>query len=453
MGTGTRRDLAMRMRPLVVVLLGVCLAATDGSRTAAQQSEKQTFPQSAWTAIAHGRLADAESIARAQSEGDADAAAIRGHLAARTGEYDEAVKLLEPAAKQAPTGSAALELALLHMKLGRSEAAGPILTTIFRQSSTASEPAALARAARAAQALGRAQDANSLFRSASAVAGGDPAIDTAWGQLFLEKFNEEEAVRSFQGVLKADPRWAPAHAGLAWATADVNPPAAAAAAMQALEIDPALDSAHLLLAQLDLDNTRPEDARERIEKVLAANPQHLDARALLAAMSYVKGDRAAYDAEVRRVLAINPGFGEVYRAAADLAARNYRFEEAVVLAREATTLDPGSARAFAELGMHLLRTGDEAEARVALERSFKSDPFNRVTYNLLMMLDKLDTFTVVQDGDVIVKMHPDEAPVLKEYAVPLARDALKVLSAKYQFTPKGPIIIEIFPKHDDFAVH
>ncbi|MDQ3486214.1 MAG: peptidase MA family metallohydrolase, partial [Acidobacteriota bacterium] len=54
--------------------------------------------------------------------------------------------------------------------------------------------------------------------------------------------------------------------------------------------------------------------------------------------------------------------------------------------------------------------------------------------------------------DVVVKMHPDEAPVLKEYAVPLAQEALKVLSAKYQFKPKGPILIEIFPVHDDFAV-
>ena len=90
-----------------------------------------------------------------------------------------------------------------------------------------------------------------------------------------------------------DPRWAPAHAGLAWALADVDPPAAAAAAMKALEIDSTLDSAHLLLAQLDLDNSRPESARERIDKVLAVNPQHLDARALLAAMAYVKGDRAA----------------------------------------------------------------------------------------------------------------------------------------------------------------
>ena len=34
---------------------------------------------------------------------------------------------------------------------------------------------------------------------------------------------------------------------------------------------------------------------------------------------------------------------------------------------------------------------------------------------------------------------------MREYAIPLAHDALKTLSAKYQFTPKGPILIEMFP--------
>ena len=49
-------------------------------------------------------------------------------------------------------------------------------------------------------------------------------------------------------------------------------------------------------------------------------------------------------------------------------------------------------------------------------------------------------------------MPPEEAPVLREYAVPMAQDALKTLSAKYKFTPKGPILVEIFSVHDDFAV-
>ena len=43
--------------------------------------------------------------------------------------------------------------------------------------------------------------------------------------------------------------------------------------------------------------------------------------------------------QVARVLQLNPAFGEVYRVAGDLAARNYRFEEAVALTRQGMTLD------------------------------------------------------------------------------------------------------------------
>jgi tetratricopeptide (TPR) repeat protein len=323
------------------------------------------------------------------------------------------------------------------------------LTVIFRQSEN--DAASLVRAGRAAAALGRAREAQSLYRSASAF-GSDPAIETAWGMLFFEKHNRAEAVKSFQQALALDPEWAPAHLGLGRALSDDDPPAAAAAAERALEIDPLLADAELLLAELELDNTKYDAARARIERVLAQNPSHLDARALAAAITYVRGDRAGFDAEVKRTLAINPSFGEIYRAAAQLAARNYRFDDAVGLAREAVTLDAANARAHADLGMHLMRTGDEQQARQALDRAWSLDSFDVVTFNLLALLDTLDKFVEIREGDIILKLHPDEAPVLREYAMPLAQEALKTLSAKYQFTPKGPILIEIFPTHDDFAV-
>ena len=43
-------------------------------------------------------------------------------------------------------------------------------------------------------------------------------------------------------------------------------------------------------------------------------------------------------------------------------------------------------------------------------------------------------------------MSKDEAPVLQEYAVALAHQALDTLAARYEFTPTGPILIEIFPE-------
>src|SRR5215203_1595126 len=99
-GTRTHRPLPVRMRPLVVILLAVCLAATDFS--SAQQAEPASFPAGAWIAIGHGRVADAEALARAQPVGDPDAAAILGHLLIRKGSYDEATRLLEPIAAQHP---------------------------------------------------------------------------------------------------------------------------------------------------------------------------------------------------------------------------------------------------------------------------------------------------------------------------------------------------------------
>jgi tetratricopeptide (TPR) repeat protein len=440
------------MRPLVVILLFVCAATASSSfgPSQAPPPSSETFLKRAQRALAHGRFSEAEGLARAQPAGDSDASAILARVVLRRGQFDEARTLLEPAAAASPAGEAALELGLLHQLLGRAEAATPLLMRVFQQSASANKESLL-RAGRAAQALGRPYDANALFRAAAS-GGLDPAVETAWGRLFLEKHDPAEALRSFKQAVQADPKWAPAHAGIAATLAQEDPAAAASAAARALEIDPDLAEAHLLLADLELDNTRYDEARKHIDRVLETNPAHLEARALIGAIAYVRDDRTAFDTAIKGILGTNPAYGEAYRVAADLSARNYRFDEAVRLTQEALSLDPGNSQAYADLGMHLMRTGDEGGARRALERAFKMDGFNRVTLNLLTLLDTLDKFEVIREGDLILKLHPTEAAVLREYAVPLAQESLKVLSAKYQFTPKGPILVEIFPRHDDFAV-
>src|SRR3954471_12087268 len=439
------------LRPAVVLFLSLCVWTAITARSHGQQSSGPAlpFPASAWRAIAHGKPAEAEVQARSRAADDPAAVAVLAHVAIEQGQYNDAIGMLRLVVNRVPLSDAALELALLLQTLGRRNEAVPLLNVLYR--AAGNDQASLTRAARAAAALGDARSANSLFRAASGSAS-NPALDTAWGLLFLDKYNYPEAVKSVQQALAADPEWAPAHAGLARTLAEDDPPAAAAEATRALEIDPHLADAELLLAQLDLDNTRWDAARERLGRVLEFNPSHLDARAVAAAITYVRGNRQAFDAEVKQTLAINPTFGEIYRVAAELSARNYRFDEAVGLAREAVALDPANARAHAELGMHLMRTGDEAQARQSLERAFKIDPYDRVTFNLLALLDTLDKFVEIREGDIILKLDPAEAPVMREYAMPLAQEALKTLSAKYKFTPKGPILVEIFPKHDDFAV-
>src|SRR5204863_1542355 len=181
-----------------------------------------------------------------------------------------------------------------------------------------------------------------------------------------------------------------------------------------------------------------DEARKAIDTALGINPSSLDAIALRAALSYLEDKPQEFEAEAAKALAIAPRDGEVFRIAGDLAARNYRFDEAVELTRRALALDAGNFHAQADLGSHLLRTGDEPGARAALEAAWKADPFSKLTKNQLDVMDKVDKYVTLRDGDVVMRLDKDEAPVLREYAMALAHQALNTLAARYEFTPRGP---------------
>lgn len=448
----------------LAILISCCaLLQAQGAQTRAQQSptsEARVGPMgsaSSWfrtaeAAIAHGRRADAEQIAASHGAAAPEAAVVFAQLDADHGKYQDARTRLEPIVSRNPTSEAALELALVDRTIGQNDEAGKLLTGLVDAAVSSSDAAVLFRGARAAHALDHARDAKDLYLAAEKAGGDKVPIETELGRLFREKDNDPEALKSFQMVLTADPQWAPAAAELARLFEDDDPAKAADAASKAVAIDPELADPHLLLASLNLDEDRDPEAAAELNKVLAINPSQLDAHSMLAAIAYVKDDKAAYDAEVTRVLQINPKDGDLYRIIGEQSASHYRFEEAVVLTRKALVIDPADTEAEADLGMDLLRTGDEAGARASLEQAFKADDFNIVTYNLLQMLDRLDKFVTIKDGDFIFRMDPAEAPVLREYAIPLAHQAITTLSGRYGFTPAGPILVEIFPDHDDFAV-
>jgi tetratricopeptide (TPR) repeat protein len=440
-------------RLLIVLTLLVCFGmAGSAVRRPTATMVQGDFGRAAAAAIAHGQRDEAARLANARGASDPAAAVVLAELDIARGKYKEAQALLEPIVAREPAGEAALELALLYRMTGRAGNAQSLLTAVYAQGQRSSDPGVLFRAGRAAHVLNRPRDASTFYRE-SRRAGGDPAmVETAWGRLFLEKYNSPEAMKSFTAAIEADPQWAPAYAGMARVLENEDPPKAAAAAAKALAIDANLADARLLLASLHLDDDRDKEARAEIDKILAFNPSDVEAYALLAAMAYVKDDKATFDGHVSKVFEINPAYGEVYRVAGQHAASHYRFDEAAALAEKAVALDAGNSRAAGDLGMHLLRTGDEAGARRALERSFRADPYDVITFNLLKMLDGLDAFVTVKEGDIVLKMHRDEGAILREYAMPLAQDALKTLSAKYGVTVQGPILVEIFPNHDDFAV-
>ncbi len=379
------------------------------------------------------------------------AAALRARAHISRGRYAEAEKLLTPVAAASPLSDAALELGRLQMLLGRRADARRTLERITETL----EPRTVAdvmRLALASRELGDFKSANTYFQQANRMSPGDPQVNTAWGELFLEKYNPANAVKSFEEALTADENNVAARIGVARVAINQNPPAAQAAIEAVLKTNPNYVPAHLLQAEMALDERRRDDARASIAKALAVNPNSLDARALDAAMAFLEARDADFTRKADDILKINPLYGEVYRIAGDHAARNYRFDEAAELVRRALRIDPDSSRSYGDLGVHLLRTGDEPGARQALERAFKDDPYDQVTYNLLTMLDKLDKFETIQDGDITIRLAPEEAGVMREQVMPLAKEALADLSKRWDFKVTGPILIEMFPVHDDFAV-
>ena len=437
---------------LAAALLFLVLPSSGTAQAPRRPAAPPDTPLRAATrAFNEGRYDDVDAAADKMDARDPAVAALKARAAIARGHYAAAEALLRPIAARAPQSDAALELGLLQRMLGRADA-NPILDKVAALGDTSDNLAELARAARALRALGRAQEANAAFREAAAGLPSDPSVQTGWGELFLEKFDRAEALKSFQMALQVDARWTPALVGAAEALSEDNPPQAVSLAKRALDVNPSSVEAHLFLAGQAADAGHGDEAKQEIEKALAVNPASLDALALRGALAFVADKPQDFEADASRALAIAPTHSDFFLVAGELAAHNYRFDEAVALTRRALALDARNYRALADLGVQLLRTGDEPGARTALEASFKADGYNKLVLNLLTMMDALDKFVTVRDGDVIVRMHKDEAPVLQEYAVTLAHQALTTMSAKYEFVPRGPILVEIFPKHDDFAV-
>lgn len=439
----------MTRRFWVTSLCSLALTAGLGLALAREQTPAPAGRSPAEQAWRAGRYEEVETLAQG---GDA-AAVLRAKSAAAVGDYARAESLLQPLVAKAPGGDAAVELGLLQAYQGKRAEARRTLQLVLLAAQDADTAAAFLNAGRAARALGQFENARDYFQEATGLVPDSVDVNTAWGELLLEKYNRTEAVRSFDLALKVDADHGPALVGMARALSEDNPPQAAVFAQRALKLNPRNVGALLLLAEAAIGNDRKAEAKEWLAKARGVNPKSLEMLALEGALAYVEGDTATFQARAAEAQKIHPSYGEFYRIAGSVTAGYYRFDEAVDHVRRAIQMDRENWRAYSDLGTHLMRTGDERGARRALETAFRQDPYDVVTFNLLELLDHLDKFGTIQQGELLqIRLDPAETGVMEQYVPPLATEALKALSERWEFTPKGPILVEVFPRHDDFAV-
>lgn len=401
------------------------------------------------TALAHGDVAGARVIAERQPADSSAGATARALVDLFQGRDDEARTRLQPVADRQPLGDAALELGLLDVRAGRRDEGRSRLDRIA-SNRTFSTPDDYFRLARAATGIREFMLANDAFQRIDDVPRAD--IQTAWGDVFLERHQPGDAVVSYQKALEHDAEWVPAMVGLARALGEDNPPAAREVLERAVKQAPDHPDVNLAVAEHELEAEDADAAEAAAIRFAEARPGTAEEVALRAAIAYKREGMAAADTIAARVAAINPHSGLGYRMAGEQAARQYRFDDAAALARKAVEIDRDDPRAQFNLGLYLMRTGDEAAARTALDTSWELDKSSRVTMNLLSVLDRIDTFEVVPHGPFIFKFPKDEAAVLRAYALPLADAAYELFATRYGVRPDQPILVEVFSAHDDFAV-
>ena len=402
-----------------------------------------------------GQYEQAEAISRQSLEASEPHAAIATELAEvliSTGRSDEALQILEKvvSAPQPPIRSQVQYGKLLKLRGRRQQAYHYFEKAIDQYNeSLVFEGEAIAMVAVAAWELESYHDANRLFREAAQVDPHNHEVQALWGELFLQKYNEKEAQKSFGIVLQRNRYYVPALVGIAKLLHGSNAKAALADALAVNEYSiPAL----LVLAEIALEDGQYNEALGLLNKILLINPESLKAHLLEAAIVYLKDNEKDFVRIRTEVERFSPGNGAFYADIAEILGRKYLFKEAVALARLAIQVDPEYWNGYTILGTNLLRIGQEEEGRIHLEYSFKKDPFNVLTENMLNVLDLLAEFETRQNENFIVRMHHSEADLLWPYLQPLLNEAWDRLTHKYRFTPEGPVLIEIFHKNEDFAV-
>ncbi len=321
--------------------------------------------------------------------------------------------------------------------------------------------------AEAAWALGDLKAANTFFRQAIHDDPGDVATRVRWGDLYADTHQNAEAMDIYREALQEDDNNEYARLAAARVLARSFDDAANAFLAPLLEDSRTADGpkvgALLLSARVALENGRYAEAADALDHAAAVVERNdwppLEIYALRASLDLLEN---VIDGRWTRMsLDYNPRFGDIYAIPAHFYVITRRYREAIELYQKAVDIEPGLASAHEQLGVNLLRDNQLSRARKHLVAAYEQDPFSPVAVNTLRLLDSFANFELINDPPVpgeagvvplTLRLHKEEAQAISPYAIDLVRDSIAEFTSRYGFTLQEPVIIEMYPDHEDFAV-
>jgi tetratricopeptide (TPR) repeat protein len=378
---------------------------------------------------------------------------FQGRVQVLLGKYQEA-QLSFTAAARAPSSvrnDAQVQLALLLKMIGKLQDSRDLFTEVYERISAA-DSSQLGLAALALQHLERFKEANGLFIRATKQDPKDFDTWVAWGNLFLEKYDPANGASVFADVLKQNAKHPEALLGMVLCRGEGSGEEVEEIFKKIFAVNPNLEAAHAARAQSLLQAENYEEATKEITACFKINPKSLQGHTLQAVLQYAAGNGQESEASAGAALQINPSYGQVFESLGHFCVTQRLYRESVTFFRRAIETNPRLWKAYAALGVNLLRIGEEQAAKEALDLAFEQDPYNVWTYNTLKLIDSYSQFDQSATANFNLRLHRTESRLLAHYVPALLEEAYETLSRKYEFRPKTPIYFEMFPDHEDFAV-
>jgi TolB-like protein/Flp pilus assembly protein TadD len=203
------------------------------------------------------------------------------------------------------------------------------------------------------------------------------------GQFALDKNRKdraefEEGLRYFEDAIRLDPTFAPAYVGEARAFSQLGTvfvgalpeetrPKVIAAARKAIELDPDLAEAHVLLANTEQEEWHWTQAETEYRRALDLSPNDANAHAWFALWLLCQGRTEEAISWAQRGRQLDP-LAVSGASIAWILYQSHRYEEALREVRSVLALQPDDVGALTTLGFILSTNGHAGEAIPALEK-------------------------------------------------------------------------------------
>jgi tetratricopeptide (TPR) repeat protein len=387
---------------------------------------------------------------------------LRADTLARTGKVADAMAVVD--ALTSATGNDGRRARLLageyRIRMGkRADAEAPLMKIVeeYNNDKIADTDAeGLAILGRALFLLRSFKESNKMLLKAEAV--DKKRVETLLfsAELFMDKYDPGHAEETTKLALTAAPKHADAIALMARIKLEqsLDFDAADTLAKEALDVNPVLPEAFAIKAGIALRDMELSAADGFIQRGLATDPGNLELLSLRAASRFLADDTAGYEAAKREVFAKNAEYSQFYTIVGEYAEWEHRYEDIVVMMKEAVRIDREDAKAWAQLGMMQMRGGDETVGLESLNKAWKLDKMNVRVFNTLNLYEKSIAVNYETVNSPVFRMRYPKAEkaILERYVPRLMGEAWASMKGRYAFVPAMPVQVELYASREHFSV-